>query len=96
MPPSLVKGLPPVTYDCLSGPAYVKEEGLRKVLALREGVKYYSADFVRKWGGGVTPQIRNSFFAGKKIRKGGYPPNPILFFTKKQEFLGKNTIFRHF
>ena len=28
---SLVKGLPPVTHDCLSGPAYVKEEGLRKV-----------------------------------------------------------------
>ena len=44
---------------------------------LREPFKYYFADFVRKGGGGgCTPQIRNSFFAGKKIRKagGGYPP----------------------
>ena len=30
--------------------------------------------FVRKGGGGITPQIRNSFFAGKKIRKGGGVP----------------------
>ena len=42
---------------------------------LREPVKYYFADFVRKGGGG-TPQIRNFFFARKKIRKGEYPPNP--------------------
>ena len=41
-----------------------------KLRKLREPFKYYFADFVRKGGGG-TPQIRNSFFAGKKIRKGG-------------------------
>ena len=28
---SLVRGLPPVSHECLSGPAYVKEGGLRKV-----------------------------------------------------------------
>ena len=28
---SLVRGLPPVSHECVSGPAYVKEGGLRKV-----------------------------------------------------------------
>ena len=32
----------------------------------RETVKYYFADFVRKRGGGGTPQIRKSLFAEKK------------------------------
>ena len=42
--------------------------------AIREPFKYYFADFVRKGGGGGTPQIRNSFFAQKKSVKGkGYP-----------------------
>ena len=38
--------------------------------AFREGVKYYFADFVRKGGGGGTPQIRNSLFAEYFVRKG--------------------------
>ena len=37
---------------------------------LREDVKYYFADFVRKGGEGGPPQIRNSFFA-EKFRQGG-------------------------
>ena len=32
---------------------------------LREDFKYYFADFVRKRGGGGTPQIRNPLFAEK-------------------------------
>ena len=46
---------------------------------VREAVKYYFADFVRKrGGGGNTPQIRNPLFAEIFIRKrrGEYPPNP--------------------
>ena len=31
--------------------------------AIRERVKYYFADFVRKGGGGGTPQIRNPPFS---------------------------------
>ena len=36
-----------------------------KLPNLREGVKYYFADFVRKGGEGGTPQIRNLFFGPK-------------------------------
>ena len=45
---------------------------------VREAVKYYFADFVRKRGGG-TLQICNPLFAEIFIRKegeGGTPPNP--------------------
>ena len=34
-------------------------------------VEYYFADFVRKGGGGGTPQIRNPLFAENFFRKGG-------------------------
>ena len=34
-------------------------------------VKYYFADFVRKGGGGGTPQIRTPLFAEDFVRKGG-------------------------
>ena len=34
-------------------------------MSLRGAIKYYFADFVRKGGGGVTPQIRNPLFAEK-------------------------------
>ena len=54
-------------------------------LLVRERVKYYFADFVRKGGGG-TPQIRNPLFAEKKIRKGGEGGTPQirnLFFGPK-------------
>ena len=40
-------------------------------------VNLYKTNFrgkIRKGGEGGTPQIRNSFFAGKKIRKGGGTP----------------------
>ena len=53
---------------------------------LREDFKYYFADFVRKRGGGGTPQIRKSLFAEKKIRKGGEGGTPQirnLFFGPK-------------
>ena len=36
---------------------------MRKIV--RENFKYYFADFVRKGGGGVTPQIRNLYFGPK-------------------------------
>ena len=35
-----------------------------KKLYIREDIKYYFADFVRKGGGG-TPKIRNPFFGPK-------------------------------
>ena len=44
--------------------------------ALRETVKYYFADVVRKQGGGVPPKSVTPFLPGKKSIKGGYPPNP--------------------
>ena len=40
----------------------------------REDIKYYFADFVRKGGGGGTPQIRNPLFAESFVRKGGGVP----------------------
>ena len=42
---------------------------------IREDVKYYFADFVRK-GGGDTPQIRNPLFAENFVRKGGEGGTP--------------------
>ena len=51
MPSSLVKGLPPVTQDCLSGPAYVKEGGLRKVIKLLA----IEEIFCSRWSHTLTP-----------------------------------------
>ena len=77
---------------------------LRKKLVcsspIREAFKYYFADFVRKGGGGGTPQIRNPLFAENFFRKGGEGGTPqirnLFFFTKNRCFWAKNTIFRHF
>ena len=63
-----------------------KDEGVESISwnrlfsseGLREPVKYYFADFVRKGGGGGTPQIRNPLFAEKKIRKGGEGGTPQI------------------
>ena len=48
---------------------------------IREGVKYYFADFIRKGGGG-TPQIRNPLFAEKESVNGGagVPPKSVTYF----------------
>ena len=64
---------------------------LSSKVAVREDVKYYFADFVRKGGGGVRPQIRNSFFLSVK---GGTPQIRNFFdqktgvFWAKTQFLG--------
>merc|ERR1719430_1018677 len=49
----LVKGLPPVTHDCLSGPAYVKEEGLRKVEPYFDTLKTHISRHYKPCGVGV-------------------------------------------
>ena len=62
---------------------------------LREGVKYYFADFVRKGGGG-TPQIRNPLFAeifSVKGGGGGYPQIRSLFFGPKSGVSEQKTYF---
>ena len=68
----------------------------RTLLALREPFKYYFADFVRKGGGGGTPQIRNPLFAKEKIRKGGEGGTPQirnLFFGPKAGVFEQKTQF---
>ena len=48
-------------------------------MSIREDIKYYFGDFVRKGEEGGTPQTRNPLFAENFVRKGGgggYPPNP--------------------
>ena len=55
---------------------------------IRGEVKYYFADFVRKGGGGVTPQIRNSFFAEDFVRKGGRGGTPQI----RNLFFGENFV----
>ena len=65
-------------------------------MQLREGVKYYFADFVRKGGGGGTPQIRNPLFAEKKSVKGGrgVPPKSVTYFLdQNQVFFEQKTQF---
>ena len=60
---------------------------VKKQMQVREDFKYYFADFVRKRGGGGTPQIRKSLFAEKKIRKGGEGGTPQIrnsFFAGKK------------
>jgi len=49
----LVKGLPPVTHDCLSGPAYVKEDGLRKVEPYFDTLKTHISRHYKPCGVGV-------------------------------------------
>ena len=49
---------------------------------LREAVKYYFADFVRK-GGGLPPKSVTPFLPGKKSVKGGTPQIRNLFFGPK-------------
>ena len=62
----------------------------------RGDFKYYFADFVRKRGGGGTPQIRKSLFAEKKSVKGGrgVPPKSVTYFLDQNQvfFWAKNTI----
>ena len=63
---------------------------------LREAVKYYFADFVRKGGRGGTSQIRNPLFAEKKIRKrggGGTPQIHNLIFGPKSSVFEQKTQF---
>ena len=64
-------------YICISGPNLSISilisiwPVLEISISIRENFKYYFADFVRKGGGGGTPQIRNSLFAENFVRKGG-------------------------
>ena len=46
--------------------AKVKQLNFFEYVHVREAVKYYFADFVRKGGGGSTPHIRNPLFAEEK------------------------------
>ena len=55
-------------------------------VALREDIKYYFADFVRK--GGTTPPLGTNFSPKKITDLGGTPPHPFSdipskFFYKK-------------
>ena len=66
-----------------------------KLYLLRERVKYYFADFVRK-GGGVPPKSVTPFSLKKKSVKGGrgVPPKSVTYFwTKIRCFLGPKTQF---
>ena len=56
---------------------------LNQITELREGVKYYFADFVRKGGG--YPPIGNSLFAENFVRN--------LFFGPKTGVFGQKTPF---
>ena len=56
----------------------LKEIEINSTTSLREAVKYYFADFVRKGGGGSTPQIRNPLFAENFVRKGGEGGTPQI------------------
>ena len=50
--------------------------------SLREGVKYYFADFVRKEG--TPPPFTDFFRQGGSYEFGGYPPPPFYgFFPEK-------------
>ena len=52
---------------------------------LREAVKYYFADFVRK--GGTPPPLRTKFSAKKELWNWGVPPSPPLWtFPRKFSF----------
>ena len=67
-------------------------------ISLRDAVKYYFVDFVRKGGRG-TPQICSSFFAENFVRKGGRGTPHIhnLFLEQNRFFFfHKTTIFSLF
>ena len=57
---------------------FYKNSVLDGCRCIREGVKYYFADFVRKGGEGVPPKSVTPFSLEKKSVKGGggYPLNP--------------------
>ena len=60
-----------------------------KLAKLREAVKYYFADFVRKWG---TPPVYGFFFGKKGVTDlGGTPLPPFTDFSPKI-FLQKELI----
>ena len=46
-----------------------------KSVCIREEVKYYFADFVRK--GGTPPPLRTKFLPKKNYVLGGTPPPPL-------------------
>ena len=80
---------------------YIKLMHVRICLPLlihcvREGQILF-ADFVRKGGGGGTPQIRNLLFAEKKSVKGGgreVPPKSVTYFLdQNQVFFEQKTPF---
>ena len=59
---------------------------------LREGVKYYFADFVRK--GGTPPTLRTKFSPKKITDLGGTPPPPLWTFPRKfSSKRAKNCVF---
>ena len=62
---------------------------LRKVqlFHLREYVKYYFADFVRK--GGTPLAFKDNIFAVKKLRNWGVPPSRPLRTFSQQKFFNK-------
>ena len=63
--------------------------------SIREDVKYYFADFVRKGGEGYPPNP-NLLFRQKFVRKGGGGGTPIsvtYFLDQKQVFFGQKTPF---
>ena len=58
---------------------------------LRGAVKYYFADFVRKWG---TPPLYGKKFRQKmSYRFGGYPPPPFTKFSPKNLQKGLKIVF---
>ena len=65
------------------------EQSLEAQLAvvLREVVKYYFADFVRK--GGTPPPLRTKFLPKKKLRIWGVPPPPPLRTFPRKMFFKK-------
>ena len=77
------------------GKVHKEKEGKNN---LREPFKYFFADFVRKGGGGGTPQICNPIFAENFVREGGEGGTPQIrnlffwtkircFFEQKNQFL---------
>ena len=64
-------------------------------IVIREGVKYYFADFVRK-GGGVPPKSVTPFLPKILSVKGGrgVPPISVTYFLDQKEvFFGQKTPF---
>ena len=67
-----------------------------RIFYLREVVKYYFADFVRKGGEGVPPKSVTPFLPKILSVKGegGVPPISVTYFLdQKQVFFGQKTPF---